>query len=120
MMIMVTYAYIIDSPSRVEKKTKNCLKWLNHESYCLLPSRANLHIFYDSISIWMDEVLKSQLHPWHDFIPDLSLNFKQEVRMVSILIYIAYNLSLTCCIINCKESSIHLFSKWLHWIYDFT
>ena len=32
----------------------------------------------------MDEVLKSQFHPWHDFIPhcpDLSLNSKQQVRI---------------------------------------
>ena len=110
---------IIECLSRVEEKTKNCLKWLNHESYCLLPSRTSSHSFYDPIGILMDEVLKSQFQPWHDFIPDLSLNFKQ-VRMVSILIYVASKPSLACWVINCKERTIDHFSKWLHWIYHFT
>ena len=50
---------IIECPSRVEEKTKNCLKWLNHESCCLIPSRTSSH-FYDLISILMNEVLKSK------------------------------------------------------------
>ena len=79
-----------------------------------------LHTSYDPVSIWMDEFLESQFHPWHDFIPDLSLNFKQQVRMVSIFIYIASKLSLACWVINCKERTINHFSKWLHWIYHFT
>ena len=45
----------IECPSMVEEKTKNCLECLNHESYCLLPSRTNSHTFYDPISILMDE-----------------------------------------------------------------
>ena len=110
---------IIECSSRVEEKTKNSLKWLNHESCCLIPSRTSSH-FYDPIGILMDEVLKSQFQPWHDFIPNLSLNFKQQVRMVSIFIYITFKPSLACWVINCKESSMYSFSKWLHWIYDFT
>ena len=81
----------IGFPSQIEEKAKNFLEGMNHESYCLLPSRSNSHYFYDPISILMDEVLKSQFQSWHDFIPhcpDLSLNFKQQVRMVSIFIYI--------------------------------
>ena len=114
---------IIECPSRVEEKTKNCLGWLSHESYCLSPSRMNSHTFYDPINILMDEFLEIQSHPQHDFIsldPYLSLIFKQQVIMASIFIYITYKPSLICCIINGKESSIDLFSKWLHWIYDFT
>ena len=113
----------IECPSRVEEKTKYCLEWLNHESYCLIPSRTNSHSFYDPIDILMDEVLKSRFQPWHDFIPhcpDLSSNFKQQLRIVSILIYITSKPSLACWIINCKESSIELFGKGLHWIHDFT
>ena len=110
----------IECPSKVEEKTKNCLEWLNHESYCLLPSSTNSHTFYDPISILMDKFLKSQFQPWHDVIPDLSLNFKQQVRMVSILIYIASKPSMACRVINCKERTIDHFSKWLHWIYHFT
>ena len=112
----------IECPSRVEEETKNCLEWPSHESHCLLPSRANLHTFYDPISILMDEFLESQFQPWHDFIshcPDLSLNFKQ-VKMVSIFMYITLRPSLAFWVINYKESSIDSFSKWLHWIYDFT
>ena len=111
---------ITECPSRVEEKTKNCLKWLNHESYYLFPSRTSSHYFYDSISILMDEVLKSQFQPWHDFIPHLSFNFKEYVRMVSSFIYITSKPSQACWVINCKESSIDPFNKWLHWIYDFT
>ena len=92
----------IECPSKVEEKTKNSLEWLNHESYCLLPSSTSSHTFYDPISILMDECLKSQFQPWHDVIPDLSLNFKQLVRMVSILMYIASKPSLACWVINCK------------------
>ena len=113
----------IECPSRVEEKTKNCLEWPSHESYCLLPSRKNLHTFYDPISILMDEFWESQSHPWHDFIslyPYLSLIFKQQVIMASTFIHITYKPSLICCIINYKEISIDTFSKWLHWIYDFT
>ena len=109
----------IECPSRVEPKTKNCLEWLNHESYCLLPSRTNSHTFYDPIGIMMDEFLESQFQPCHDFIPhcpDLSLNFKQQVRMVSILIYVTFKPSLARWVINYKESSIDSFRKWLHWI----
>ena len=73
---------IIECPSWVEEKTKNCLVWLNHESYCLLPSRTNSHTFYDHISILMDEFLESQFQPWHDFISlYLSSFFKQQVIM---------------------------------------
>ena len=50
----------IECPSKVEEKTKNCFEWSNHESYCLLPSRACLHTSYDPVSIWMDEFLESQ------------------------------------------------------------
>ena len=113
----------IECPNKVEEKTKNYLEWLSHESYCLPPSRTNLHTSYDPISILMDEFLEIQSHPWHDFIsldPYLSLIFKQQVIMASIFIYITYKPFFICCIINCKESSIDLFSKWLHWIYDFT
>ena len=38
-----------------EEKTKNCLEWINHESYCFLPSRMDSHYFYDPISILMAE-----------------------------------------------------------------
>ena len=86
----------IECLSKVEEKTKTCLKRLSHDSYCLLPSSTSSHTFYDPISILMDEFLKSQFQPWHDVIPDLSLNFKQEVRMVSIFIYIASKPSLAC------------------------
>ena len=110
----------IECPCWVEEKTKNCLEWMNHESYCLLPSRTSSHSFYDPIGILMDEVLKSQFQSWHDFIPDLSFNFKQQVRMISIFIYINSKQSMACWIINCKERPIDHFSKWLHWIYDFT
>ena len=110
----------LECPSRVEEKTKNCLEWLNHESFCLLPSRVCLHTSYDPVSVWMDEFLESQFQPWHDFIRNLSLNFKQQVRMVSIFIYITFKPSLACWVINCEESSMDSFSKWLHWIYDFT
>ena len=113
----------IECPNKVGEKTKNSLEWLSHESYCLPPSRTNLHTFYDPISILMDEFLEIQSHPWHDFIsldPYLALNFKQQVIMASIFINITYKPSLTCCIINCKERSIELFIKWLHWIYNFT
>ena len=113
----------IECPSKVEGKTKNRLEWLNHGSYCLLPSRTNLHTFYDPIGILMDEFIKSQFQPWHDFIPycpDISLNFKQQVRMVSIFIFITLKPSLACWIIYYKGSSIDSFSKWLHWIHDFT
>ena len=99
----------IECPSKVEEKTKNCLEWLNHESYCLLPSRTSLHTFFDPISILMDEFLESQFQPCHDFIPhcpDLSLNFKQQVRMVSILICVAYKPSVACWVISCKERTI--------------
>jgi len=109
----------IECPSRIEEKTKNCLEWLNHESYFLLPSRTNSHTFYIPISILMDEFLESQFQPCHDFIPhcpDLSLNFKQQVRMVSILIYVTFKPSLARWVINYKESSIDSFRKWLHWI----
>ena len=112
----------IECPNKVEEKTKNCLEWPSHESYCLHPSRTNLHTFYDPINILMDEFLEIQSHPWHDFIsldPYLFLIFKQVI-MASIFIYITYKPSLTCCIINYKESSIDLFGKWLTWIYDFT
>ena len=111
----------IEIPSWVEEKKNNYLEWLSHESYCLLPSRKNLHTFYDPISILIDEFLESQSHPWHDFISlYLSLTFKQQVIMASIFIHITYKPSLTCCIIKYKESSIDSFSKWLQWIYDFT
>ena len=50
----------IEFPSMVEEKTKNCLEWLNHDSYCLLPSSTSSHTFYDPISILIDEFLKSQ------------------------------------------------------------
>ena len=89
----------------------------------LLSSNLNLHKFYDPFDLWMEVVYNNQSHPWHDFIslyPYLSLIFKQQVTIASIFIHISYNLSLTCCIVNCKEISIDLFSKWLHWIYDFT
>ena len=112
----------IECPSKVEEKTKNCLEWLNHESYCLLPSRACLHTFYDPINILMDEFLEIQYHPWHDFIsldPYLSLIFKQVI-MASIFIYITFKPSLACWVINSKESSMDSFNKWLHWINDFT
>ena len=107
----------IECPSRIEEKTKNFLEWLSHESYCLLLSRMSSHSFYDPVGILMDEVLKSQFQPWHDFILDLSLNFKQQVRMVSIFIY---KPSLACWGNNCEEITIDNFSKWLHWIYHFT
>ena len=71
----------------------------------------------------MDEFLEIQSHPWHDFIslnPYLSLIFKQQVIMASIFIYITFKPPLASWVINGKESSIDLFSKWLHWIYDFT
>ena len=113
----------IKCPNRVEEKTKHCLEWPSHESYCLLPSRTNLHTFYDPISSLIDEFLESKSHPWHDFIslyPYLSSIFKQQVIMASIFIHITYKPSSTCCIIKCKEISIDLFSRWLHWIYDFT
>ena len=89
-------------------------------SHCLLPSSTSSHTFYDPISILMDEFLKSRFHPWHAVIPDISLNFKQQVRMVSILIYITSKPSLACWVINYKERTIDHFSKWLHWIYHFT
>ena len=105
---------IIECLSRVEEKTKNCLKWLNNESYCLLPLRTNSHYFYDPIGILMDEILKSQCHPWHDFMPDLSLNFKLQVRMISIFIYIDSKPYRDCWVINCKERTIYHFSKSIH------
>ena len=101
----------IECLSKVEEKTKNCLEWLNHVSFCLLPSRACLHTSYDPISIWMDEFLESQFQPWQDFIPYLSLNFKQKIRMVSIFIYITLKPSLACWVTNYKESSLDSFSK---------
>ena len=113
----------IECPSRVEEETKNCLELPSHESHCLLPSRANLHTFYDPINILLDEFLESKSHPWHDFIslyPYLSSIFKQQVIMDSIFIHITFKPSSTCCIIGYKEISIDSFSKWLHWIYDFT
>ena len=65
----------------------------------------------------MDGVLKSQFQPWHDFIPhcpDLSLKFKQQVRMVSIFIYITSKPSLACWVINGKEKTIdHLTSGYI-------
>ena len=108
-----------ECPIRVEEKTKNYLEWLNLESYCLLPLSTNSHTFCDPIRILMDEFLKSKFQPRHDVILDLSLNFKQQVRTVSILIYIASKPSLVCWVINCKERTIDHFSKWLHWIYHF-
>ena len=96
----------IECPSRVEEKTKNCLEWRSHESYCLPPSRTNLHIFYDPISILMDEFLEIQSHPWHDFIsldPYLSLIFKQQVIMASIFIYITYKPFLICLSLTIKK-----------------
>ena len=113
----------IECPNRVEEETKNYLEWLSHESYCLLPSRTNLHTFYDPISILIDEFLESQSHPWHDFIslyPHLFSIFKQQVIMASVFIHITYTPSSTCCIIDCKEILIDPFNKWLDWIYDFT
>ena len=110
----------IECPTHVEERTKNCLVKLNHKSYCLFPSKVNSPYFYDPISALIDGVCKNQFQPWHDFIPHLSLNIKQHVRMVTIFIHFSYEPSLTCYIINYKESSIDLFSKWLHWIYDFT
>ena len=92
----------IECPSRVEEKTKNCLEWLNHESCFLLPSSTNSHTFHDPISILMDEFLKIQFEPWNDVIVDISLNFKQQVKTVSILIYTASKPSLACWVINCK------------------
>ena len=73
-------ANIIECPSQVEEKTKNCLEGLNHESYSLLPSMLNSHYFYDPIAVLMDEVCKNLSQPWYDFIshhPYLSLIFKQ-------------------------------------------
>ena len=62
----------------------------------------------------MDEVLKSQFQHWHDFFPYLSLNFKQQVRMVSILIYIGSKPYLACWVINYKERTIdHLTSGYI-------
>ena len=113
----------IECRSWEEEKTKNCLKWLNYESYCLLSLRTNSCHFYDPISVLMDEVCKNHSQPWHDFIPYypcLSLILTQQVKMASISFHITSKLSLTCCIINYKERSIDSFIKWLHWIYDFT
>ena len=65
-----------------EEKTKNCLEWINHESYCSLPSRTNSHYFYDPISILMDEFCNKHFRPRHDFIshfPNLVENFKYQV-----------------------------------------
>ena len=105
---------IIECLSPGEEKTNNYLEWLNHESYCILPSRTNLHTFYDPIGILMDEFLESLFYPWHDFIsyyPDLYLNFKLQVRMVSIFIYITLKPSPACWVIYCKGSSIDSFNK---------
>ena len=76
----------IECPTHVEERTKNCLAELNHKSYGLFPSKVISH-YYDPIITLMDEVCKNQFYPWHDFIPHcpyLSLNFKQQVRMVLI------------------------------------
>ena len=65
-----------------EEKTKNCLEWINHESYCLLPSRTDSHYFYYPISILMDEFCNKHVQPWHDFIshfPNLFVNLKHQV-----------------------------------------
>ena len=112
----------IECLSWEEEKIKNCLAELNHESYCLFPSRVNSHYFYDPIGALMDEVCKHQFHPWHDFIPHcpyLSLNIKQQVRVALIFIHFTSKPYMTC-IINYKERSSDPFSKWLHWIYYFT
>ena len=114
---------IIECHSWEEEKTKNCLEWLNYESYCLFPSRTNSCNFYDIISILMDEVCKNHSQPWHDFIPYypcLSLILMQQVKMASISCHITSKLSLTCCMINWKQRLTDLFSKLLHWNYDFT
>ena len=114
---------MIKCDNHKNEENNDGLGGMNHVSYSFLSSNLNLHKFYDPIDLWMEEVYNNQSHPWHDFIslyPYLSLIFKQEVTIASIFIHITYNLSLTCCIISCKESSIDWFSKWLHWIYDFT
>ena len=99
---------IIECRSWEEEKTKNCPEWLNYESYCLFPSRMNSRHFYDPISVLMDEVCKNHTQPWRDFIPYypyLSHILTQQVKMASISFHITSKLSLTCCIINCKERS---------------
>ena len=107
----------------IKKEGRNDgLGGMNHVSYYFISSNLNLHKFYDPINLWVEEVCNNQSHPWHDFIslhPCLSLIFKQVI-MVSIFFHIAHKPSLICCIINYKERSIGLFSKWLHWIDDFT
>ena len=112
----------IEYPTHVEDRTKDCIAELNHESYCLFPSRVNSHYFYDPIDALMDEVCKNQFQPWDDFIPHcpyMFLNIKQQVRVALIFIQFTSKPSLTCYLINCKERPINSFSKWLHWIYDF-
>ena len=92
--------------------------------YHIYSSRATIFYFSDTVHFLARsltyEMLRWAVFTDHYFIPDLSLNFQQKVTMVSTFIYITFKPSLTCCIINYKESSIDLFSKWLHWIYDFT
>ena len=114
---------MIECANQKDERNYDGLGGMNHVSYSFLSSNLNLHKFYDPIDLWMEEVCNNQSHPWHYFILyclDLSVNFKQQVIMVSIFIYITYKPSLICCIINCKEISMDSFSKWLHWIYDFT
>ena len=109
----------IECANQKDEGNNDGLGGMNHVSYSFLSSNLNLHKFYDPIDLWVEEVCNNQSHPWHDFIslyPYLSLIFKQQVIMASIFIHITYKPSLTCCIINCKESSIDSFSKWLHWI----
>ena len=124
------FCFIIDHNVRMieyadqkDEGKNDGLGGMNYVSYSFLSSNLNLHKFYDPIDLWMEEVYNNQSHPWHDFIslyPYLSLIFKQQVAMALIFIHITYNLSLTCCIINCKEIQIDPFNEWLHWIYDFT
>ena len=114
---------MIEYADQKDEGKNDGLGGMNHVSYSFPSSILNLHKFYDPIDLWMEEVYNNQSHPWHDFIslyPYLSLIFKQQVRMASIFIHITSKPSLTCCIIKCKARQIDPYSKWLHWIYDFT
>ena len=114
---------MIEYADQKDEGNNDGLGGMNHLLYSFISSNLNLHKFYDPIDLWVEEVCNNQSHPWHDFIsfhPCLSLIFKQQVIMASNFIHITYKPLLICCIINCKESSIDSFSKWLHWIYDFT
>ena len=114
---------MIECANQKEEGKNDDLGGMNDLAYSIISSNLNLHKFYDPINLWMEEVCNNQSHPWHDFIspyPYFSLIFKQQVKMASIFIHITSKPSLTCCIMNCKERQIDPFSRWLHWIYDFT